>query len=100
MSIAVIEERREVHCLSASLSEHDFESVGGASGLEGFRLMVPSSEKKPLPCKGDISEVMTGLIDADVSKAGPERDEAGKRAKASSEALVGAGGICHGVESS
>lgn len=43
-------ERMEVHCLRASLSEQDFESVGGASGREGFRLTVPNSEKKPLPC--------------------------------------------------
>ena len=39
------EESREVHCLKAILSEHDFESVGGASGREGLRLTVPSSEK-------------------------------------------------------
>ncbi len=42
-------DRREVHCLSASLSEHDFESVGGASPLAGLRRTVPSWEKKARP---------------------------------------------------
>ena len=28
----VVEERRDVHCFNASLSEQDFERVGGASG--------------------------------------------------------------------
>ena len=28
----VVDERRDVHCFNASLSEQDFERVGGASG--------------------------------------------------------------------
>lgn len=38
-------ERREVHCLMASLSVHDFERVGGASGREGLRRTRPREEK-------------------------------------------------------
>lgn len=75
MSIEVIEERREVHCLSASLSEHDFESVGGASGRDGFRLTVPSSEKKPLPCSVGVSGVVVGKVV--VSRNSSEDEEAG-----------------------
>ena len=41
----VMEERREVLCLRESLSEQDFESVGGASGREGLRRTVPREEK-------------------------------------------------------
>ena len=57
---------REVHCLRASLSEHDLESVGGLSGratimsifvrvhssvesIQGFLRTRPSSEKKARP---------------------------------------------------
>ena len=45
MSREVMEERREVDCLSASLSEQDFERVGGASGREGLPLTCPRAEK-------------------------------------------------------
>lgn len=41
----VREERREVHCFRASLSEQDFESVLGASGREGLRRTIPREEK-------------------------------------------------------
>jgi hypothetical protein len=47
----MMEERREVHCLRDSLSEQDFERVGGASGREGLRRTVPRAEKKALPCR-------------------------------------------------
>lgn len=63
------EERRDVHCLRASLSEHDLERVGGLSAravlalatiferveymylgnLQGFLLTKPSWEKDPRP---------------------------------------------------
>ena len=60
------EERSEVHCFSAILSEQDLERVVGLSGrafqaskpchlrtrescIPGFRLTIPSSEKYPLP---------------------------------------------------
>lgn len=39
------EESREVACLRESLSEQDFESVGGASGREGLRRTEPRAEK-------------------------------------------------------
>jgi hypothetical protein len=41
-----------VHCLRESLSEQDFESVGGASGREGLRRTTPSLEKWPRPRSG------------------------------------------------
>lgn len=43
------EERRDVHWVLASLSEQDFERVGGASGREGLRRTIPREEKKPRP---------------------------------------------------
>lgn len=45
-------ERREVTCLRESLSEQDFESVGGASGREGLRRMRPRWEKWARPRRG------------------------------------------------
>jgi hypothetical protein len=48
------DERRDVHCFRASLSEQDFDKVGGASGREGFLRIIPSSEKYPRPFR-DIS---------------------------------------------
>jgi hypothetical protein len=41
----VIDERREVHCFRAILSEQDFERVGGASGRDGLRRTIPRAEK-------------------------------------------------------
>lgn len=38
-------ERREVLCLRESLSEQDFESVGGASERDGLRRTEPRAEK-------------------------------------------------------
>lgn len=38
-----------MHCLRASLSEQDFESVGGASVRDGLRRVIPSWEKYCLP---------------------------------------------------
>lgn len=96
MSSEVTEERSDVHCLSAILSEHDFESVGGASGLEGFRRTVPSSEKKPLPCKVGTSRaiIVSGL---EVWK--PE-SELGEVFKTSPTAPFDVRGMSQGVESS
>lgn len=39
----------EVHCLSAILSEHDLERVGGASGRDGLRRTMPKFEKYERP---------------------------------------------------
>ena len=41
----VAELRSEEHCLRASLSEQDLESVGRLSPRAGFRRTTPSSEK-------------------------------------------------------
>lgn len=49
MKREVREERRDVHCVRASLSVHDFERVGGASGLEGFKRTAPSRPKCERP---------------------------------------------------
>jgi hypothetical protein len=43
------DERREVHCLRAILSEQDFEREGGASPRAGFRRTTPRWEKKARP---------------------------------------------------
>jgi len=97
MSRDVMEERREVHCLRAILSEQDFESVGGASGREGLRRTVPSSEKNPLPCKVGIS----GDIIPDVFSI--EREESGGEEVVKTSSTVPldvGGGIFQGVESS
>jgi hypothetical protein len=40
-----MDERSEVDCLSVSLSEHDLERVGGASGRAGLRRTRPRAEK-------------------------------------------------------
>lgn len=45
MSKEVMDESRDVHCFKPSLSEQDFERVGGASGREGFRRTIPRAEK-------------------------------------------------------
>jgi hypothetical protein len=45
----VREERRDVHCLRASLSEQDLEREGGASPREGLRRTIPRWEKKARP---------------------------------------------------
>ena len=45
MRTEVIDESRDVHCFNAILSEQDFETVGGASGRDGFRRTMPSAEK-------------------------------------------------------
>jgi hypothetical protein len=42
-------ESSEVQVFRASLSEQDFESVGGASGREGLRRVVPRREKWDRP---------------------------------------------------
>jgi hypothetical protein len=100
MSNEVVEERREVHCLSASLSEQDFERVGGASGLEGFRLTVPSSEKKPLPYNIGMSDTVPGIIGIVVLAIDVDGDEAVERLETSSLKPFRVEGIAHGVESS
>ena len=43
------DERREVHCLRESLSEHDMERLGGASPRLGLRRTMASWEKNALP---------------------------------------------------
>lgn len=45
-----MEDSKEVDSLADSLSEQDFDRVGGASGREGLRRTAPSTEKYPLPC--------------------------------------------------
>lgn len=40
-----------MHCLRASLSEHDFDSVGGASGRAGLRRTTPRWEKHARPSR-------------------------------------------------
>lgn len=45
----VSDDRSEVHCLRAILSEQDLETVTGASGRPGFRRTMPSLEKCPRP---------------------------------------------------
>ena len=54
MRSEVIDERREVHCLSASLSEQDFESDCGASERDGFRRTMPRLEKYARPASPGI----------------------------------------------
>jgi len=80
-----MEERREVHCLSASLSEQDFESVGGASGREGFRRTMPRFEKYERP--GSCGSECIFLRGVD-------------RIEVSSEGGLVTGGSSHGVGSS
>ena len=43
-----------MHCESASLSVQDLESVGGASGREGFRRTAPRCEKCVRPLRADM----------------------------------------------
>ena len=96
MSRDVMEERREVHCLRAILSEQDFESVGGASGREGLRRTFPSSEKKPLPYKiGRSGDVIRSESAVEIEESGEDRV-----VDASSAVPSDAGDIAHGVESS
>lgn len=45
----VIEERREVDCLRANLSEQDLDRAGGASGRDGFPRIDPHLEKYERP---------------------------------------------------
>ena len=96
MSRDVIDERSEVHCLRAILSEQDLDSVGGASGREGFRRTVPSSEKNPLPYKIGCSG------DAVLNGSGVEVEESGgdEVVKTSAAVPFEVGGISQGVESS
>lgn len=61
MKIDVRDERSEVHCLSANLSEQDLDSVGGASPRAGFRLTIPVREKQALPSK-DASALRLGVL--------------------------------------
>lgn len=56
----VTDDRSEVSCLAAILSEQDFDSVGGASGREGFRRTAPRFEKYPLPWRVVVSSSMFG----------------------------------------
>lgn len=49
-----MDERSEVHCLSASLSEQDLDNVGGASPRAGFRRTIPVREKQARPSR-DVS---------------------------------------------
>lgn len=91
-----MEERREVYCLRAILSEQDFERVGGASGREGLRRTFPSSEKKPLPCKiGKLGDVIRAESAVEIEESGEDRVVV-----TSSAVPSDAGGIAHGVESS
>jgi hypothetical protein len=90
-----MEERREVHCLRAILSEQDFERVGGASGREGLRRTFPSSEKKPLPCKIGKSGDIRAESAVEIEESGEDRV-----LETSSAVPSDAGGIAHGVESS
>ena len=69
--IEVAEESSDKHCFKASLSEQDFESVGGLSALAsspqsltssaeriylpGFRLTTPNCAKDPRPSRGDCN---------------------------------------------
>ena len=57
-------DKREVNCLRVSLSVHDFERVGGASGREGFRRTRPREEKYERPwrrgCAGSSVVTVTG----------------------------------------
>ena len=73
----MIEERREVDCLRASLSEHDFERVCGASGREGLPLTCPRAEKYSRPRRRDC-----WLGDAEGT------------------VMLASAGVSHGVESS
>lgn len=53
MSSDVVDDRSEVHCFKHSLSVHDFDSVGGASGRDGFRRTCPREEKYERPFSRD-----------------------------------------------
>jgi hypothetical protein len=57
----VMDERSEVHCLSASLSEQDLDNVGGASPRAGFRRTIPVREKQARPSR-DISSFGSGAM--------------------------------------
>lgn len=46
-------ERREVACFIVSLSEQDFERVGGASGREGLQRTAPRRSKFERPRRAD-----------------------------------------------
>src|SRR5690349_9006853 len=66
MKMEVKEDRRDVHCFRAILSEQDLERVGGASPLAGLRRTMPRLEKKPRP-RRVISGVAAGSeVDAGV----------------------------------
>lgn len=83
MRSEVTEDRRDVHCLRAILSEQDFESVGGASGREGLRRTMPSSEKYDRPGRWaeGFAVVLVGMVEV-------------------SGGVVVAGGRSQGLESS
>jgi hypothetical protein len=49
ISSDVRDDSSDVHCVSASLSVQDFDNVGGASGLEGFRRTAPRCPKCERP---------------------------------------------------
>lgn len=53
----VVDESSDVPCLRASLSVHDLESVGGASGREGLQRTAPSKSKFDRPrSAADVGE--------------------------------------------
>ena len=54
-----MDDKSEVVCFAASLSEQDLLSVGGASGREGFARTMPRREKfeRPLRAEGSWSAV-------------------------------------------
>jgi hypothetical protein len=73
----VKDDNREAPCVRAILSEHDFDSVGGASGREGFKRTAPRLPK----CERPRSAVVSGTESAVVWR-------------------MRGGGVIHGVESS